>query len=1620
MGEVMTQILKRRMSSVNRAIAYAAAACTIAQPVFAAPTDLSPVPLASTFGANLLPNVLFTLDDSGSMAWDYLPDYVNDANKCMNKSDGTTACLFGDPPYSAGGPQGFNGVGYDPNIFYAPGLKSDGKTTVKTAPLPLANVPDDAYDLTSPTDSDITSEIPDTKYCNSAGTCKRSGADNGGTLVSGTDASGNSMATGQFPYRTHALNSSTRIFGLPETMSIGSFTRSGTTVTVTSVEPHGLTTSDKVYVPTTTSSLNVTCVAVTGTPSPSSTTFTYTSGTTGTFTTPVNGNFRKCVGANFTRNSGTVTVDSTAHGLATGDVVTTFIATSNAMNATSVTITFTNADRFTYTVGSGSTAVTAGSWVRSGLYNVPTSVSGTALAYRITPVEYCSDVNLTTCTLATTPGTAPAGFPNPAYVRFCKTQADALTPSLVTGTSGSPATARCQSKFVNSLGFTYINARYGLFTRENITSAGSYTNRPDRVDCTSKPTCSGAEEQQNYARWWAYYRTRIQMTKTVAGRSFVGFIGNTSSTPPKPNRLRVGLITIHAADSGSVSTSKYLKIANFDTAQASSFYTTLYAQVPSGGTPLQEALSRAGWIFAGKLGTGLTNGIPAADDPMQSSCQRNFSILQTDGYWNGANGQTISGGAIANRDNFNPLIVPPYTSPMVDRPTTGTYDGAPNIIVTKKVTTTETQSICGQGLADSCGCTKNNNKRIRDILTTDTETITVTDGVQTSDITVLNSLPPQSSTIGSCSSGTPTITLSPNPKVTTTTTTTPAGGATAETLADVAMYYYMTDLRGGKDADGNLTGPATSPNSTPTPNADVSANNVPARAGDKDFATHQHMVTFTLGMADGLMRYQAGYDTATTGDFANIKNAAVGACYWSSGVCNWPTPAKDDPAALDDLWHAAVNGRGQYFQGLNATALSQGLQAALNALNVQVASAAAAATSSPQLTSSLDKAFSTTYQTGTWSGRVYAQNLDPVTAEVKPAILWEAHLKLLSRITAIVPTPIPPLPPYTDTRKIVMFDSTNLTTKTRDFAWLNLSAAEKDFLQNKCSPPSPATPMSQCGTLVGSQPTAANDGTNMLRFLRGHPDMEAAGVYRDRNELDPATNAPVPTMLGDVVNAQPVFVGPPFFEYDQTDATYGPFKNASAQQNRHSLYTAGNDGYLHSFNTDNGDEYWSYLPKFVMPALYQLADFGYGAAHRFYLDGTPEMADVFDGTNWRTILVGGANAGARGFYAIDVTDPLTPKGLWEFCSDSTLCAINDNDLGFSFGNPVIGKRKLDGKWVVVLSSGLNNTSPGTGQGYLYVLDVLTGKILNKAGTGVGDTTNPSGLMKMGAYYPDGLRDATFTHIYAGDQLGHLWRLDMGLNLPAYPAVILPSTATKEMLLLATLKDAQGRIQPITARPAGTPMPTHDKRVYYVGTGRYLGDGTHGGMSDLSDPGLASGFAWDQSIYAIIDRLDTDANGYGDIRQTQGAKLVKQTLSPLSPSVRKITKNPVDWTKDVGFVIDLNPPTDPTPGERVVLDVRLVFGTLVITSTIPVLGGCTGGGTSFQYNLDYKTGGYVGNSTTGAAGWNLGQLVVGTAVTQTSEGTIKALNKSFSGENTPISIQISDVPTTLRRFSYRER
>ena len=1515
---------------IKRLLAYALAANLAAQPAFAQVT-ISQLPLASAGGNNIVPNLLFTLDNSGSMDWQFVPDYVDPAtvlavsgsnsspnNPCMSTSAGSTICVEGDPPYSAGGEFAMNGVGYDPNFTYLAGIDSNGQPHVNPPSgtfTDMTAVPRDAYTASKGT-INITSAIQDRKYCNTNGVCMRNGQTDlsppatltANTLVSGTDDVGHAMSAGQFPYRTNKSNASfkvvggaqTNVFGLPEMMPIGSFTRSGSTVTATTVEAHGLTTSDKVFVTSGTADLSVICVAVASTANAN--TFTYASGNSGAIAATY-ASYRKCDSGNFARAGGTITVTTSGnHGLVVNDIITTFVPANSAMTVTSANVTVVTATTFQYDVKGNSTVPsTAGFWVRDGLYNVASTVTGPALAYRIFPVEYCADPGLTDCVEVIPPAAPPADHPFPAYVRFCRTQEEALAHGAVTFIATTPQTNRCQLKYINVTGLqTYQFPRYGWFIRDTIKSSVTLypAGRANRVDCPTTG-CDYNAEIQNYAKWYAYYRTRMQMMKTSVGISFRGFISNPTGTPPKPDNLRVGFITIHAGDSGSVSAAQYLRIDNFNTTQANNLYTKFYQQAPVGFTPLREALSRAGWIFAGKLGTGLTAGIPAADDPIQSSCQKNYSLLTTDGFWNVNPGQDIAGAAMGNWDNidnnlYTPAGVnPAYTDPVSSR-ATGTYDG--NVL--------------------------------------------------------------------------PGTVAGANP-----------GGS--GTLADVALYYYMTDLRGGVDRNNQPTGPATSPNTTP-PNGNVSANNVPSKAGNKDFAQHQHMVTFTLGLADGLMLYDPNYETAP-GDFANIKSGVANVCFWAAGVCNWPSPQQDKQSALDDLWHAAVNGRGTYFLALNPRTLANALQNALSNITGRNSSAAAAATSSPNITPKDNFAFSTTYQTNTWSGIVKAQRLDATTGAVltdnqgKPIILWEADKQLLTQVSA-----------SGDSRNIWMLDTT-APTKLKTFQFTSMTLAEQAFFKNK------GPTMAQYPLLSLGQKLLVDQGPALIGFLRGQTGNEAV-LFRDRIETDPVTNTTQQTVLGDIVDATPAYVRVPLFSY--TDTGYSSFQSANINRPG-ALYVAANDGLLHSFdNTVDangnpvataGTENWAYMPKFVMPGIYQLADTAYANAHRFMLDGSPETGDVFDTTAsvWKTIVVGGANGGARGYYALDITDPKNPKGLWEFCSDSTLCPAvgtvshSDTDLGFTYGNPVIGKRALDGKWVVVLTSGLNNVSPGTGVGFFYVLDAITGQVLDKVSTGAGTTVTPSGLMRQGGYFKAGLVDAKMDFVYGGDLQGNVWRIDMSTSPPA-------------LMHMATLKDGAGNPQPISVRPVVTNL--NNNRIYYVGTGRYLAS---------TDPSDTS----QQSIYGFKDK---DADYGTNIRS---ANLVTQTLS--TGSSRTITNNSVNWSTQDGFVIDLNPGND-SPGERIVLDPRLELGTLVFASNVPVVGGCIPGGDSFVYNLDFATGSYVPGASGNIAAVRQGAFLVGFTPIQTIDGSIRTVNTDSSGGLGTGSVNINKNPKGISRFSYRER
>jgi type IV pilus assembly protein PilY1 len=481
------------------------------------------------------------------------------------------------------------------------------------------------------------------------------------------------------------------------------------------------------------------------------------------------------------------------------------------------------------------------------------------------------------------------------------------------------------------------------------------------------------------------------------------------------------------------------------------------------------------------------------------------------------------------------------------------------------------------------------------------------------------------------------------------------------------------------------------------------------------------------------------------------------------------------------------------------------------------------------------------------------------------------------------------------------------------------------------------------------------------------------------------------------VNATPAFVKVPRFNFNDFSPSYQTFKTAQASR-QGVLYIAANDGMLHAFNGDTGNEMWAYVPRIVFPGLHALATDNWDVRHAYSVDGSPQVMDVFDsGTSaWKTLLVAGLDKGGRGFYALDITNPSSPKGLWEACSDASLCAVSDDDLGYSYGNPVITKRATDGRWVVLVTSGLNNVTPGTGHGFLYVLDALTGAILRKVDTGEGDTTTPSGFSKISAFANNFNVDNTAAYVYGGDLFGNVWRFDMSAD---------PPTVFK----IAELKDGSGNPQPVTTRPELALIDGN--RVVYVGTGRYLGE------DDLVDPATLSPalpWAYQQSFYAIKDRNVA----HGNIR-TSSPGLQVQTITVLSADSRSTSTNSVDWATKDGWYVDFNP-GGASPGERMNLDPTLALGTLVVVTNVPNNNACSVGGDAWFYQFDYRSGTYVASAPGNQVGQRFtGQTLVGVVVVRLPSGVLKAVATGATGTKTTVGVNVGGLGGAGRRVSWRE-
>ncbi len=176
----------------------------------------------------------------------------------------------------------------------------------------------------------------------------------------------------------------------------------------------------------------------------------------------------------------------------------------------------------------------------------------------------------------------------------------------------------------------------------------------------------------------------------------------------------------------------------------------------------------------------------------------------------------------------------------------------------------------------------------------------------------------------------------------------PYADAYSKTLADVAMYYYERDL-----------------------NTDL-ADNVPQNPYDD--ASHQHMVTYTVGF--GVVGEQDPNDFD-----ADLKHKTTG------DYIVWPDPGKEKsaPVKIDDVWHAAVNARGQFLNSSNPKELVTALNTVMKDIERRVFSSTGVAVNGDQLYQKLEPdllMFQASYSSEGWTGEVKAFNVNESTGAV--------------------------------------------------------------------------------------------------------------------------------------------------------------------------------------------------------------------------------------------------------------------------------------------------------------------------------------------------------------------------------------------------------------------------------------------------------------------------------------------------------------------------------------------------------------------------------------------------------------------------------------------------------------
>jgi len=438
---------------------------------------------------------------------------------------------------------------------------------------------------------------------------------------------------------------------------------------------------------------------------------------------------------------------------------------------------------------------------------------------------------------------------------------------------------------------------------------------------------------------------------------------------------------------------------------------------------------------------------------------------------------------------------------------------------------------------------------------------------------------------------------------------------------------------------------------------------------------------------------------------------------------------------------------------------------------------------------------------------------------------------------------------------------------------------------------------------------------DVLNYVLGDKTNEV-NVYRSRTSL-----------LGDIVHSSPYLVK------DSTVPT---------------LYAGANDGMLHAFNADTGQELFAYIPGLVYAKLSELTSTSY--KHKFFVDGDTAVTSR-NQTPGKNYLVGSLGRGGPGIFGLDVSDPTAmtaSKVLWEYSA----LLNSDADFGYILGRPQLGLLN-NGVVAAVIGNGYNSTN---GSAVLYVINIETGDVIQKIDTLV---TGDNGLATPRLWDAD--NDGKADYVYAGDLKGNVWKFDLSSANPN-------SWKLDSTIPLFVAKDASNTPQPITAQILVAKNTLKDdpnigKTFLFFGTGSYYFS------NDPTNQNI-------QSWYGIIDE-GTSISGRSSLTtrkiDDQGELTIPATTDKegniITPAQIKNVRvfsdavtSPNDMDGKKGWYMDLYFNT--AKGERIVSSSQLISAiepTLEVSSIIPTTDDpCEPSGNGFVNSVNAFTGGSLKN------------------------------------------------------------